>query len=182
MTPPAKQPPPSAPPLPPQRQQRQFEEWLRDHAAILHHTVNGFADGDDRHDLMQELLLAVWKSIPAFRQESLVSTFLYRVTHNAAMTWRRKQRTYERKIEKFRLEPPAEDPGETAPDAAKLARLYAEIRRLPPLERSLILLSLDGMSYSEMAAIHGLTGSHVGVRLSRIRQKLTQAMKGQHYE
>ena len=69
-----------------------------------------------------------------------------------------------------------------AQEINRVAQLYAEIRRLPALDRSLILLSLDGMSYAEMAAIHGLSESNTGARLTRARQKLTQAMKGQTYE
>ena len=44
-----------------------FERWLGEHGAVLHHVANGFAAGADRHDLMQELLLAVWRAVPAFR-------------------------------------------------------------------------------------------------------------------
>lgn len=169
----------------PQPQYRQFEDWVRTHAAILHHTVHAFASGEDRADLMQELLLAVWKAVPAFRGESQVSTFLYRVTHNAAMTWRRRERTRFRRLEAFRLQSPEAGAGGGMPfatggpeaTAARLERLYEEIRRLPALDRSLILLSLDGMSHRDMAAIHGLSESNVGARLSRARQKLTHNLK-----
>lgn len=163
-----------------------FEEWVSLHAGILHHVVNAFAEGDDRQDLMQELLLAVWKAIPAFREESKVSTFLHRVTHNAALTWRRKIRTHDRRMDAFRAThmPSMEaspDPAQTTtasdPTADRLARLYEEIRRLPALDRSLILLSLDGLTYTEMAHIHGLTETNTGSRLTRARQKLAQALK-----
>ena len=57
-----------------------------------------------------------------------------------------------------------------------LEQLYAAIRSLPEVDRSLILLSLDGVSYDEMATIHGLSESNVGVRLNRIKQRLTQQL------
>ena len=60
--------------------------------------------------------------------------------------------------------------------------IYHHIRQLPPLERSLILLHLDGVSYAAIAELHGLTENNVGVRLSRIRQKLTDAMKETTHE
>ena len=60
----------------PAEQQRLFAEWTREHSAILHHVVNGFAMGDDRNDLFQEVLLAVWKSIPAFRAQAKPTTYL----------------------------------------------------------------------------------------------------------
>ena len=73
-----------------------------------------------------------------------------------------------------------QEPGGRAndPSAALLERIYAEIRKLPPLDRSLVLLSLDGVSYADMAHIHGLSESNVGVRLNRARQQLARTMKG----
>ena len=55
-----------------------------------------------------------------------------------------------------------------------LERLYEAIRQLEPLDRSLVLLSLEGQSYAEIAALHGLSETNIGARLSRARQKLTQ--------
>ena len=80
------------------KQQAIFDGWLREHAAILHHVANGFATGADRHDLMQELMLALWRAVPAFRAASLASTFIFRVTHNAALTWMRAERSYRRRL------------------------------------------------------------------------------------
>jgi RNA polymerase sigma factor (sigma-70 family) len=164
-------------------QQTRFDEWLRDHAAILHHVVNGFAEGDDRNDLMQELLLAVWKALPAFRSDSKPSTFLYRVAHNTALTWQRTRRNYRRKVEQFEAFP-QEDAGSRAAlaETELLDRVYVEIRRLPAVDRSLILMSLDGVAYREMAEIHGLTESNVGVRLNRAKQQLAKAMKGRIHD
>ena len=167
----------------PPEQQERFERWVSEHAAILHHVVNGFAEGDDRKDLMQELLLALWKAVPAFRDDARSSTFIYRVAHNAALTWQRTRRNYERKVEQFGALVPEDTPGSAvSPDAELLQRVYAEIRKLPAVDRSLILLSLDGLAYREMAEIHGLSESNVGVRLNRARQKLTLNLKESAHE
>ncbi len=164
-------------------QQERFDRWLGDHGAILHHVVNGFAWGDDRNDLMQELLLALWKALPAFREESKISTFIYRVAHNTALTWRRTRLNYVRKVEAFEAELPTQSTGlHPVPDTELLERIYAEIRRLPAVDRSLILLSLDGVAYREMAEIHGFSESNVGVRLNRAKQQLAKAMKGAVHE
>jgi RNA polymerase sigma factor (sigma-70 family) len=110
---------------------------MRDHIAILYRVANAFAWGADRHDLMQELLLAVWKAAPDFRGEAKASTFLYRVSHNTAMTWQRTERNYRRRIDRF-----AEQggllraPGPTDAERDRLERVYAAIRALPPLDRS----------------------------------------------
>ena len=157
-----------------------FEEWLHAHGAVLHHVANGFAAGADRDDLMQELLLAVWKATPAFREGAKPSTFIYRVAHNAALTWKRTQRNYRKRIDGFEASPLREQgtPSETSSrERETLELLYEAIRRLPPVDRSLILLHLDGVGYVEMAAIHGLSESNVGARLTRLKQKLSDAMR-----
>lgn len=160
-------------------QQQRFTDWTRDHSAILHHVVNGFAGGDDRNDLLQEVLLAIWKSIPAFRGQAKPTTFLYRVCHNAALLWIRSEKNYRRRVEQFSAFAPNDsDVASDTPTDDRLAKLYAAIRQLKPLDRSLILLSLDGISYRDMAEVLGLSESNVGVKLNRIRKQLTQTLKG----
>ncbi len=129
---------------------------------------------------MQELLLALWRAVPAFVGASKPATFIFRVAHNAALTWRRGAATYRAYVERFEADTQptaASAPTWPAHEAEALSLLYAEIRRLPPMDRSLILLQLDGVSYAEIAQIHGLSETHVGVRLTRIRQKLVDALK-----
>ena len=160
-------------------QRERFDAWLHEHLAILYRVANGFAEGDDRKDLMQELLLAVWRAVPAFAGGSKPSTFIYKVAHNAALTWKRGATTYRRHVDRFEadasLEPAASEPA--ARDREALELLYANIRRLAPVDRSLILMHLDGVGYASIAEIHGLTESNVGARLSRLRQKLSESME-----
>jgi RNA polymerase sigma factor (sigma-70 family) len=164
-----------------------FNAWMRDHARILHHVANGFAAGTDRDDLLQELMLAWWRAIPAFEGGSKSSTFIYRVAHNAALTWRRTQKNYRYNVDRFELLAPMALHGEAAADASTregetLAHLYAHIRQLPPVDRSLVLLHLDGLSYADMAELHGLSESNVGARLTRLKQKLTASMEKLSHE
>lgn len=162
-----------------------FERWLADYAPVLHHVANGFAEGADRGDLMQELLLAMWRAAPRFQGGSSPSTFIYRVAHNAALTWRRTQKNYRDRVDRFEAFAATEM---NAPEAGAsrereaLEHIYAAIRQLPPLDRSLILLHLDGVSYADIAQIHGLSESNVGARLTRLKQKLTEAMEALTHE
>lgn len=164
-------------------QQQRFADWVQDHGAILHHVVNGFAAGDDRNDLLQEVLLAVWKSIPAFRGQAKPTTYLYRVSHNAALLWIRTEKNYRRRVEQFGAESSqsfGNDPDSLTDE--RLAKLYAAIRQLKPVDRSLILLSLDGLSYRDMADVLGLSESNVGVKINRIKTQLTQSLKENEHE
>lgn len=163
-------------------QQQLFIDWTREHSAIIYRAVNGFAAGDDRSDLLQEVLLAVWKSIPAFRGRSRPTTYLYRVCHNAALLWMRTERNYRRRVEQFTADADVFAPDVESLVDERLAKFYAAIRELKPLDRSLILMALDGLSYREMADVLGISESNVGVKLNRIKLQLTQTLKGNEHE
>jgi RNA polymerase sigma factor (sigma-70 family) len=156
-----------------------FAEWTRDHVAILHRVVRAFASGDDCHDLMQEVMLALWRAAPAFAGASSASTFVYRVAHNAALLWHRTERRHRRRVAiageiDWMARP---ERGRARADTpARLEFLYTAIRSLAPIDRSLILLSLDGLGYREIAEIHGLSESNIGARLTRLRKRLAEIM------
>jgi RNA polymerase sigma factor (sigma-70 family) len=164
----------------PAEQNAVFDRWMTKHSGILHHVARGFAAGADAHDLMQELMLAVWRAIPVYRTEAKVSTFVYRVAHHAALTWKRTQKNYRGRVERFEAQATAierDADAKSARERETLDWLYAQIRALAPLDRSLILLHLDNVSYAEIAELHGLSESNVGARLTRLKQKLSDAMK-----
>ncbi len=152
----------------------EFSAWITPHLARLTRISRAFAAPADRHDLMQELLIAVWKARPAFRGEASPATFIYRVAHNRALTWKRREN-----LLGLRLFQARHDLALMADDDAcdpRLEALYAAIRQLPAVDRSLVLLSLDGVSYADISALHGLSENTIGVRLTRARARLTAMM------
>lgn len=154
-----------------------FAAWLAPHLPMLHRTARAFAEPADQHDLLQELTVALWKARPWFRDESAAGTYLHRVAHNAALTWRRGEARRRLRGAAIEAELTVRDAG-ADPQGPLLERLYASIRQLPPVERSLILLSLDGVSYDEIARLHGLSQTNVGARLTRIRQRVSSLVEG----
>jgi len=154
-----------------------FADWLGPHLAALRRISRAFAPPADQNDLLQELMLAVWRARPQFEDRSAAATFVYRVAHNAALTWKRGETRPLRRRDAIAAElAPPPSAGHTAPKAL-LERLYAAIRTLPPVERSLILLSLDGVAYAAIAQMHGLSDVNVGARLTRIRARLSTLVK-----
>jgi len=145
-----------------------FQTWMTEHIGVLQRVARGFATGADQHDLLQEMMLAVWRAAPRFRGEAAPSTFIFRIAHNCALTWRRGQARQARRQAEYERLHVAEDAGEDP----LLTRLYEAIRQLEPLDRSLVLLSLEGQGYAEIAALHGLSETNVGARLTRARKKL----------
>jgi RNA polymerase sigma factor (sigma-70 family) len=153
-----------------------FRQVVDNHMGILLKTAHGFAVGAaDRDDLVQEMLLAAWQALPAYNGQCKLSTFLYRVAHNRALNWQRSRLRYDRKLLHFSEAPHLTlNTGDSDPETKKLEWLYAVIRQLPPLDRTLIMLQLDQLPQREIAEVTGLTETNVGVRLHRIKQTLAR--------
>lgn len=153
---------------------------MADHRGILVRIAAGFAGPDDRDDLLQEMMIALWHAIPAFRGDASPATFIYRVAQNTALVWRRRRVRVPEHVE---LEPELADHESVSPPqclerAARDERLHGAIRDLPPVDRNLILMHLDGLSYREMADVTGLSETNVGARLSRARRRLNRILSG----
>lgn len=143
-------------------QKRIFDEWLARHKGVLFQVVHAYAfNAHDREDLFQEIATQVWNSIPRFRGESAVPTWLYRVALNSALAWSRRERRYRDRTESLETNESAWQETSRAKDAW-LGWLYEQIARLDHVDRSLTLLMLDGLSYREMAETLGISESHVG--------------------
>lgn len=153
-----------------------FKQAVDDHVGILLKTAHGFADGAaDQDDLLQEILLAIWQALPGYNGHCRLSTFLYRVAHNRALNWLRSRTRYHRKLEYFSQLPHLVlESRDNEEQQQKLEWLYALIRQLPPSDRTLLMLQLDGLSHREIADVTGLSDTNVGVRLHRIKQWLSR--------
>ena len=164
-----------------------FKTWLQEHRGIVVKVARSFAPADaDGADLQQELLLQLWLSLPTFAGQAKPSTWIYRVCLNTALTWRRGTARRERHLEPgadyTRVASATGSPADCAGDRELLDQLYAAIRALPGSDRALVLLSLDGLAYREIAEITGLTENQVGVALTRARKRLAELMKGVTHE
>ena len=123
----------------------------------------------DQDDLFQEVSIQVWHSIPKFRQQSAIITWLYRVSLNTAITWSRKELKHlhgRQSIDtvELLLQETVQHKDE------RLEWMYEEIAKLNEIDRSLTLLLLDGFSYSEMSTM--ISETNVGVKIHRIKNHL----------
>lgn len=161
-----------------------FAEIHAQHLAIVWKTVHAFAlAAEDKDDLFQEILIALWEALPGFEARAKLSTYVYRVAHRRALNWKRSQRRYENRLARYELEWSALAPTPTDPATeARLAWLYRAIQTLKPVDRTICLLHLDGVSYREMAEIVGLTEDNVGIRVHRCKQQLSQQLERSHEE
>jgi RNA polymerase sigma-70 factor, ECF subfamily len=157
-----------------------FKRWLEQHIGLVFKVARTFAPSDaDCDDLVQEILLQLWRSLPRFEGKARESTWIYRVALNTALAWHRgenKRRAAQTPLLEIEELPEPDDLLRREREEL-VANLYAAIRRLPKVDAALLLLYLDDLSYREMADVLGLSETNVGVKLNRARKTLTEMMK-----
>ncbi len=126
---------------------------------------------DDQKDLYQEIVLQLWKAFGKFRNDAKISTWLYRIALNTAITQFRKAKKNRNQISIDKTILNYTENANTAFEE-RIKVLYKYIATLNDLEKGIILLYLEDKNYEEIAAITGLSATNVGTRLSRIKQKI----------
>ena len=127
---------------------------------------------EDEQDLYQEVVYQLWKCFGSFRNESKISTWMYRIALNTAIAYLNKEK---RKGNQVPIDEGLLNKADT-PDTLMHERseaLFAQIKQLSEIEKGIILLYLEGKTYDEIAAITGFSTTNVGTRLGRIKQKLS---------
>lgn len=161
-------------------QKEVFEEWLSRHKGLIFKIVRAYAfTAMNQDDLFQDIIIQVWHSIPTFRDEASVTTWLYRISLNTAIKWTRKERKHYPSEALDNDHHVLQESGIQLDE--RLEWLYAEIYKLDEIDRSVTLLLLDGFSYKEMAAMLGITESNVGVKINRIKKQLITKSKNHNH-
>lgn len=158
----------------PSQQKVIFQEILREHKERLYRLCRSMIYQQElTDDLFQEVLLNVWKYLPKFRAEAGVYTWLYRITINTSITFNKKESRHQDRHEAYDLSIPS---GQNQALNDDLKMLYQAIQMLKVEERTLLGLYLEGFAYKEIAEILQLSVSNVGVRINRIKNRLTQIL------
>jgi len=131
---------------------------------------------ENRKDLQQEILLQLWNSFAKFDGRVKISTWIYRIALNTAISFYRNDRKNKNIkatidvsiISLSNLESDFSDQEE------KIAMLYQFIERLNELDKALILLYLDNNKYKEIADILGISETNVATKISRIKKNLKE--------
>jgi len=161
------------------RRDSRFEEAAAVYGPALERLARAYeADPDARRDLLQEILIALWRSLDGFDGRCSLRTWVYRVAHNTAASYvTRRMRMKKRVV--VGLEELAElADGTEGEDAAgqrdAIARLYELIEQLKPLDRQVMVAYLEGMDAASTAEITGLSARNVATKIHRIKQILAR--------
>lgn len=135
----------------------------------------------DQDDLYQEILFQIWRSLPALKEKQFASTWLYRVAINTAISFVRKRTlrsdrvVYVEHADLTRTIESRQPTEENVND--RIANLYTAIFKLDPLEKALVTLFLEDLTYEQIAEATGISANNVGVMLHRAKKKLSGLMK-----
>ena len=147
-----------------------FTQLVREHKSTIYTVCYMFSkDEEEVNDLFQETLINMWKGIDSFREESKISTWIYRVALNTCLLQERKKK---RQVPKVPLTMDVNFFEDDSANATQVRQLHQRIGKLGLVDRALVMMWLEGMSYDEIGAVMGISAQHVGVKLFRIKEML----------
>ena len=140
-------------------------------------------DPDAREDLYQNILIRIWKGLPSFNGQSTIGVWIYRISVNTAIDFLRKNqrdKKFSQRLENYDFEiiDRSCNSEELLLLTEKIRHLFKCINRLDFMDRTIISLYLEDISYKNIAEIVGLTEKYVGVKISRIKKEVNKCLAG----
>lgn len=156
--------------------EEEFVHVIKQNEGVIFKITTIYTDNKtDQQDLYQDIVYQLWKAFPGFRKESKISTWMYRIALNTALTRLKKSKRSGPTVPIDRVVLQETECYDNEFEE-RLKMVYAHIQQLNLLEKGIMLLLLEGKKYEEIAEITGLSPSNVGTRISRIKQKLKKQL------
>ena len=156
---------------------KKFHQIIEQHKGILFKVAKTYCrNDDDRQDLLQEMMIQVWKSLPKYNDTFAVTTWLYRISLNVAISF------YRKNVNRQFLNMPLIEEFTSIHDdvnnekSEQLILLEKFITELNDLDKALLFLYLEDKSHAEISEIMGLSVTNVGTKLGRIKEKLKKKL------
>ncbi|HOZ78680.1 MAG TPA: sigma-70 family RNA polymerase sigma factor [Ferruginibacter sp.] len=155
--------------------EKEFLAAVHQHQRIIYKVCRIYRDNrEDQEDLFQEIVYQLWKSFPGFKSESKISSWIYRIALNTAIAVYRKPKL---PVDLYKELPDQIQTAQEKPVSENEERLFNAFRKLNDAEKAVVSLFLEDFSYKEISEITGLSENNVGVRLTRIKNKLKEILK-----
>ena len=151
---------------------------IENHKGILYKVAHSYAKNDQDHpDLVQEIILQLWRSFNKYDRQHKYSTWIYQIALNVAISYYRKEKRRGRLLNQYRealfhcqnLPIPTENAG-------NIRLLQKSIAALKDMDKALMLLYLEEKSHQEIATILGISPTNVSTKIDRIKKKLKQEL------
>ena len=158
--------------------EEKFLEAINQHIGLVHRVCNSYLwdQDEERLDLFQEIMYQLWKGFPHFRGEAKLSTWMYQVALNTAITYRKKQNRNPVQVPMTEQYHHLYERQDNSTEE-RIVLLYKAIHTLSDLDKAIILLHLEEHSYQDIASLTGLSKSNISVRLVRIKKALEARLK-----
>lgn len=156
--------------------QKEFSQLIKANQGLIIKVSRLYTNSlEDEQDLFQEIVLQLWRSYDSFKGNSKISTWMYRVALNTAITLFRKKTksplTSELDEIHFQYEQDQDDEKQ-----AQISLLYKVIKLLPNVERAIVMMYLDDVSYKEISETLGITEVNARVKMNRLKKTLKELM------
>lgn len=149
----------------------EFAELISQNQQRLGRLCSLYADEQaDQQDLFSEIMLRLWESLPGFRGEASIHTWVYRVALNTALRFRYQLHKKEKRHSSLKAVEFL--PAPNSSEQQQYEALRQCIRRLNEADRPVVTLYLEGFSYKEIAEVIGISENGIAVKMKRIRKKL----------
>ncbi len=146
---------------------------LDTHKGILYKVANAYCPrAEDRHDLIQEMSLQVWRSYPSFDGRCKFSTWMYRIALNVAISFHRVESAHHHLLSGDDHLRDLLATTDTGPPSDEVQALHRFIEGLDNLNKALVLLYLDDHNHAEIAEILGISATNVATKIARIKECL----------
>ncbi len=156
-----------------ERQKKIFEDAIEQHKGILFKVARVYCPNEnDRQDLIQEMMIQIWQSVHKYNDQYKISTWLYRISLNVAISFYRKSSTRVKKYTELNeqtVEALVEDKSDNEIHLNLLEQFISELKEI---DKALMILYLEDKSHTEIAEILGISVSNVGTKIGRIKDKL----------
>lgn len=162
-----------------ERQKRDFLRVIESNQGIIKSLCKAYYPApEDQKDVFQDIILQIWKSFETFRGESLVSTWIYRVSLNTILAKVRKEK-------KQIITDPIGQSDLALANAMTdddMELLHMVLRSLKDVDKAIVILYLEGYSSKEISQVLNTTPSNITTRLSRVKVELKSKFQNQRYE
>lgn len=163
-----------------QQREQLFLKIILDNKAAIYRICSAYLfDNAQRNDLYQEMMIQIWKSLPTYRGDAKVSTWVYRIAVNTAIAYNKQmqRRQFESLPENIHDILADEEAGRVADSEQQITHLRRCIAALEESDRIVVSLVLEGLSYKEIAEVTGGNENLIGVKMFRIKKRLADCIE-----